>query len=242
MTDQKKKFNVKELIKSSIPILIFILLMVILTLAFLPYIQKLATEEGREEFKTWVDGLGFGGWLVTLGIQLLQIFVAFIPGEPVELMLGFVWGKWIGTLTCLLGIFIGTATIYFLARKLGMKFVRKVVGGDDLAKYKFLSDKNKVELTVFILFFIPGTPKDALTYIAPFAPIHPVKYLLIATFARIPSVITSTILGDSVADGNYLTSIIVFIVTALISVLGIIFGNKYIDKRQAKSQEKAENV
>lgn len=242
MTDQKKKINVKELIKSSIPILIFIAVMVILTVVFFPYIQKLATEEGREQFKAWIDGLGFGGWLVTLGIQLLQIFVAFIPGEPVELMLGFVWGKWIGTLTCLLGIFIGTATIYFFARKLGMKFVRKVVGGDDLAKYKFLSDKNKVELTVFILFFIPGTPKDALTYIAPFAPIHPVKYLLIATFARIPSVITSTILGDSVAEGNYLTSIIVFIVTALISVLGIIFGNKYIEKRQAKSQEKAENV
>lgn len=237
-----KKINVKELIKSSIPILIFILLMVILTVAFLPYIQTLATDEGREQFKVWIDGLGFGGWLVTLGIQLLQIFVAFIPGEPVELLLGFVWGKWLGTLTCLLGIFIGTATIYFLARRLGMKFVQKVVGGDDLAKYKFLSDKNKVELTVFILFFIPGTPKDAITYIAPFAPIHPVKYMLIATFARIPSVITSTILGDSVAEGNYITSIIAFIITALISVLGIIFGNKYIEKRQGKSREKSKNV
>lgn len=237
-----KKMNVKELIKSSIPILLFILLMVILTVAFLPYIQTLATDEGREQFKTWIDGLGFGGWLVTLGIQLLQIFVAFIPGEPVELMLGFVWGKWLGTLTCLLGIFIGTASIYLFARKLGMKFVRRVVGSDDLAKYKFLSDKNKVELTVFILFFIPGTPKDALTYIAPFAPIHPVKYLLIATFARIPSVITSTILGDSVAEGDYITCVIVFVITALISVLGIIFGNKYIEKRQGKSREKADNV
>ena len=242
MNGLKDKINVKKLLKDAIPMIIFLLLMVVLTVVFWPYIERLGTAEGREAFKSWVDGLGFGGWLVTLGIQLLQIFVAFIPGEPVELMLGYVWGPWLGTLTCLVGIFIGTATIYFLARKLGRRFVRNFVGDDDMTKYKFLSDKNKVEITIFILFFIPGTPKDALTYIAPIAPIHPVKYLLIATFARIPSIITSTILGDSVAEGNYVLAIVVFIITALISVLGIIFGNKYIERRHKKEREKAENV
>lgn len=233
-----KKIDLKEILKNSIPILIFIAIMAVLTVIFWPYIEGLATEEGREQFKNWIDGLGFGGWLVTLGIQLLQIFVALIPGEPVELVIGYVWGPWLGMLTCLIGIFIGTATIYFLVRKLGMKFVKKVVGTDDLTKYKFLSNKNKVEITVFILFFIPGTPKDALTYIAPFAPIHPVKYLLIATFARIPSIITSTILGGSIADGDYVLAVIVFVITAIISLLGIIFGNKFIERKQAKNKEK----
>ena len=134
-----------------------------------------------------------------------------------------------------------TLTIFLLVRKLGMKFVKRAVGTDDLTRYRFLSDKNKVEITVFILFFIPGTPKDALTYIAPIAPIHPIKYLLIATFARIPSIITSTILGDSLAAGDYVMAIIVFAITALISVLGIIFGNKYIEKRHKKSAEAPEN-
>lgn len=237
MNSEKKKINIKELLKSSVPIIIFLLLMVALTIIFWPYVEMLGTEEGRESFKNWVQNLGFGGWLITLGIQLLQIFVAFIPGEPVEIMLGVVWGPWLGTFTCLLGIFIGTLTIFLLVRKLGMKFVKKVVGTDDLTKYKFLSDKNKVELTVFILFFIPGTPKDALTYIAPIAPIHPLKYILIATFARIPSIITSTILGDSIIEGNYLTAIIVFVITALISIFGIIFGNKYVERRQKKREE-----
>lgn len=239
MKEEKKKLNIKELIKNAIPILIFVVLMVILTVIFWPYIEGLGTEEGRASFKAWVDDLGFGGWLVTLGIQLLQIFVALIPGEPVELMLGYVWGPWLGTLTCLLGIFIGTSVIYILSRRLGMKFIKRVVGTDDLTKYKFLSNKNKVELTIFILFFIPGTPKDALTYIAPIAPIGTVKYLLITTFARIPSVITSTILGDSIADGDYIMAVIVFVITALISVLGIVFGNKYVEKRQ-KSRENAQ--
>lgn len=237
----KKHSDIKKILKDLIPIIIFVVFLGILTLIFWPYISRLATEEGRARFKAWVDGLGFGGWLVTFGIQLLQIFVAFIPGEPVELMLGYVWGPFLGTLTCFLGVFIGTLCIYALVKKLGTRFIQRTVGTQDLTKYKFLSDKNRVELTVFILFFIPGTPKDALTYIAPIAPIHPVKYLLIATFARFPSIITSTILGDSIAEGKYLTATIVFLITALISVFGIVFGNKFIAYRQNK-KENAESI
>ena len=121
-----------DILKKSLPVIVFVAVMGILTLILWPYVEGLATPEGREEFKVWVDGLGFGGWLVTLGIQLLQIFVALIPGEPVELMLGYVWGPWLGTLTCLIGIFIGTATIFLLVRKFGMKFVRSYASS---AKY-----------------------------------------------------------------------------------------------------------
>ena len=231
---EKKELNgrVKHILKNLLPIIIFVLLLAALTWIFWPYVKELGTDEGRAEFKAWVDGLGFGGWLVSLGIQLLQIFVAFIPGEPVELLLGYLWGPWLGLLTCLVGIFIGTLAIFLLVRRFGMPFVRKIVGDDDLTKYKFLSNKNKLELTVFVLFFIPGTPKDALTYIAPIAPISPVKYLLIATFARIPSIINSTILGDSIAEGNYFLAIAVFVITAVISVVGIIFGNKFVERKQ----------
>lgn len=234
----EKKLSSREIFKSALPIIIFALVIVFLTLIFLPEIQKLATPEGRESFKAYIDGIGVLGWFVTLGIQLLQIFVALIPGEPVELMLGFVWGPWLGTFTCLLGIFIGTLVIYLLVKRFGRPFVKKIVGERDITKYKFLNDPKKIDITVFILFFIPGTPKDALTYIAPLAPIRPVKYILIATFARIPSIVTSTILGDSIADGDYLMAVIVFAVTALISILGIILGNKYIEK---KSKSKREN-
>ena len=227
----------KDLIKKLIPIIIFLAVMIGATVLLLPYVKTLSTEEGREQFKAYIDGIGILGWFVTLGIQLLQIFIAFIPGEPIELMLGFVWGPWLGMLTCLIGIFIGTATIFLLVKRFGRPFVRKIVGDKDLTTYKFLSDPRKIDLTVFILFFIPGTPKDALTYIAPLAPIKPVKYLIIATLARIPSIITSTLLGDSIAEGDYLVSVIVFAVTALISVVGIVFGKKFVDLRKNRHDE-----
>ena len=233
-----KKINIKELIINSLPLIIFVGAMGILTLIFWPYIEELATDEGRVAFKAWIDSLGFGGWLVTLGIQLLQIFVAFIPGEPVEILLGYLWNPIGGMLTCLLGIFIGTLIIFLFVRKFGKKFVKKIVGTDDLSKYKFLSDKNKVEITIFILFFIPGTPKDVLTYVAPLAPISPIKYLVISTIARIPSIITSTLLGDRLAEGDWLLAVVIFAITALISLAGILIGNKYIEKKE-KDHEKA---
>ena len=247
MSDNKEKTGktenkrttqrLRRITRELLPVIIFTVLLVALTLILLPEISRLATDEGRAEFKSFVDRIGFLGWLVTLGIQLLQIFVAFIPGEPVELMLGFVWGPWLGTFTCLLGIFIGTAVIYLVVKKLGTRFLKRTVGEDDLTKYRFLRNKSRVELTVFILFFIPGTPKDVITYIAPLAPIPTAKYLLIATLARIPSVVTSTVLGDRVAEGDYTAAIIVFAITALISVIGIIFGNRYVKKRDSENPD-----
>ena len=105
-------------------------------------------------------------------------------------------------------------------------------------KYKFLKNTKKIELTIFILFFIPGTPKDALTYLAPFVPIKPKKFFVISTIARIPSVITSTILGDQIIKGNYLIAIIVFVITAIISIGGILFNNYYTKRKQNENELK----
>lgn len=230
----------KEYIKGIIGIAVFLGAAAAACVLCWDYIVALGTEEGRAELKTLIDGLGVGGWFVTLGIQILQILVAVLPGEPVELMLGFMWGPWLGTATCLIGIFIGTVIIFFLARLLGKPFVNLIVGERDSKRYKFLYDPIKLDTTVFILFFIPGTPKDVLTYIVPLSGINPIKYFLIATFARIPSVVTSTVLGDSVMRGDYALAIAVFAITAVISVGGILVGDAYVKRRSSASPESGE--
>lgn len=71
-------------------------------------------------------------------------------------------------------------------------------------KLLFLKKEKNLELIIFIIFFIPGTPKDLLTYIAPFTRIKLKTFLLLTTFARIPSVITSTIGGNALSNQNAL--------------------------------------
>lgn len=226
----------KKKIKSIIIFGAFLILMIVITILLWPFIQLLATEEGRLEFKEKIDSFGIGGWFIMLGIQILQVVIAFIPGEPIEIVMGMFYGSIGGLCTCLLGILFGSIIVYVLAKIIGMPFVRLFVKEEDIRKYKFLKSTTKVEMTVFVLFFIPGTPKDALTYISPILPIKPWRFFLIATIARIPSVVTSTILGDQLIEGDYLTVIIVFVLTALISVGGILFNRYYTKKKEIEEK------
>ena len=226
-----RKGRIIKLLKDIAPALGFFAALLVLTAIFYKDVASLATDEGREAFTAWIRELGFLGWFLALLIQLLQIFVAFLPGEPIEILLGYAFGPYLGTFTCLFGIFIGTLVILLLVRRFGRALVTRAVGEEGLGKYAFLSNEERVELTVFILFFIPGTPKDALSYIAPLLPLKPVRYLIISTFARIPSVLTSTVLGDRLAEGDFTAAIIVFLVTAVISLLGIFVGTRFVRSR-----------
>ena len=226
----------KKKLKSIIVFGCFLILFVALTIILWPFIASLTTDVGRESLKEKIDSLGITGWFIMLGIQVVQIIVAFLPGEPIEIIMGVFYGSIGGLLTCLLGILIGSILVYLLAKFIGKPFVKLFIDVDDLEKYKFLNNTRKVELTIFILFFIPGTPKDALTYLAPLVPIKPRKFFVISTFARIPSVITSTILGDQIIKGNYIISIVVFVVTAIISICGILFSNYYTKRKQKENE------
>ena len=73
----------------------------------------------------------------------------------------------------------------------------------------------------FLIFFIPGTPKDALTYFIPLTDMKLSTFLFITTIARIPSIITSTIGGHAIGVENYIFSILVFVITGIISLVGL---------------------
>ena len=90
---------------------------------------------------------------------------------------------------------------------------------------KLLCENNKSEITnkideeieeinnyvELVLFLIPGTPKDLLVYVAVLLPIKPIRFILISTFARFPSVITSTLAGDRLAVGDWKMSIMLYV-------------------------------
>lgn len=91
---------------------------------------------------------------------------------------------------------------------------------------------------MLILFLIPGTPKDLLVYIAGLLPIKPLRFIFISTFARFPSVISSTIAGENILNGNLQISVIAYVVTFIIVGVAIFIVNK-LDK--SKTTEEAIN-
>ena len=191
--------NKKSNNKSKILISIFAIGIIIGIIIYLfPVFKNLMTSEGRIQFKEQYANTGFKGVLALFGLQLAQIFFVIIPGEPIEILAGMCYGGFWGTIFILVSVFIITTTIFFLVRKYGREFVHNFFDKEKVSKMensKLFQNPSKIELVMFISFFIPGTPKDLLIYIGGLLPVKPWRFILISTFARIPSIISSTLAG-----------------------------------------------
>lgn len=216
---------------------VLIVLMVLLTIALLPWIISLKDEAGREALQQYIRSKGVWGVLILLGIQILQVVVAFIPGEPIEVMAGLLYGTVGGWAICTVGMLMGTVMIYYLVRWLGSSFVGRIMDEKKLEKYRFLHDTRRLETMTFLLFFIPGTPKDMLTYFMPFTKIKPAVFFLIVSIARIPSIISSTFAGASIGEGKWIQTILIFVVIGLVGLAGI-WCNDLLMKRISAQREK----
>lgn len=227
--------KIKKILKILAAVVI-IAAVVALCVYMIPAVLSLSQPENQQKFEEFVESLGFLGILLMLFIQILQIIVAVIPGEPIELIMGLMYGTFGGLFLSLAGVLAGSAIVYFCVRKFGISFAKKYVDIEKFEKLKFLNNPSKRDSLVFILFFIPGTPKDVLTYFVPFTKMPPLRFLATATIARIPSIITSTAVGSSVSEGEFLKSIIIFAVTGILGIVGIIINN-----RITSSQNKHDN-
>lgn len=226
-----KKEKVINIVKISI-ICLFIVTAITLIIIYLPNIYKLIDKDNQDNLINKIRNKGINGWFIFLLIQILQVVISFIPGEPVEVIGGVIYGAFGGLLTCMLGCLIGSMIVYFLSLKIGKSFIKLFLKEKDFNEVKFLKNEKRVEELVFIFYFIPGTPKDIITYLAPYTKIKPLKFFIISTFARIPSIITSTWAGSSISKNNWGLTIGVFLGTFLIALLGLFIRQKIFNKKE----------
>ncbi len=234
--DVNTKSKLAKIIKIVLAVLI-IAALIFAAVKLFPWFISLKDAENRDLFKQQIDSMGIWGALLFLGLQVLQIVVAVLPGEPVEIIAGMLYGTVVGMLMCLIGIFIGSAIVYGLVKLFGKNIIDKIFKKEETSKFEFLRNTEKIEMMVFILFFIPGTPKDALTYFSPLLNIKPIRFFIIATIARIPSVITSTYAGASIIAGKWWQTVIVFAISGILGILGIWIHNKIINRNKEKKTE-----
>lgn len=186
-----------------------------------------------DEFREWVAERGIWGRIVFVLLIVLQVVLAIIPGEPFEFAAGYAFGWLEGTLLCMLGIVIGSAIIFALVRKFGKPFVNLFFSDKKLEDLSFLRNGEKVGIVTFLLMFLPGTPKDLLSYAAGLTNMKLTIWLMIVAIARIPSVITSTISGDAVNGNKLLTAAIVYGATLLLSAAGLLIYKQYCKKHKS---------
>lgn len=187
-----------------------------------------------EGFRAWIDSHGFWGKIAYIGIVALQIVIAIIPGEPIELVAGYAFGAWQGLLLAELGILVSSAAVFLAVKKWGMRAVEAFVPREKLESFSFLQNSARRNAIVFLIFFIPGTPKDVLTYFVGLTPMTLRQWLLITTVARIPSVLSSTLTGAAVGDSRFLAAGVIYGLTALLSIAGALVYRKTMAKEHKK--------
>ena len=191
-------------------------------------------------FRTWVEARGIWGRVLFVGLMALQVIVAFIPGEPFELAAGYAFGTLWGTLLVWIGAIIGTTIVFLFVRKIGVKAVEVFFPREKIDSVKYLRDEKKLNAAAFVLFLIPGTPKDLLTYLAGLTKIRLLPWILLTSVARIPSIVTSTISGNALGIQQYGLAIIVYAATAIVSGLGLLVYQRM--QRQHALHEAAQQL
>lgn len=221
-----KKIKVLKLLT----LIMVITILVVSTIYMMPIIKQLNTAQGQMEFKNKIQNSGVVGVLILFGLELAQIILAILPGEPIEVLAGICFGPIWGTIFIMISIFITTCLIYFLVKKYGKKFIYEFFPKEKVQKLensKIFKDDKKVEMVMILLFLIPGTPKDLLVYLGGLLPIKTSRFIMIATLLRFPSVISSTIAGNSILDRQWKIVILAYLVSFLVTFIILLIIHKF---------------
>lgn len=237
-TPRRLRRTVKERIKKSdvfklVGLIAFIAVMVAIVIFLRPMLGGIFEEGGTERLVEQIQSRGLAGVVILFLLQFLQMVVAFIPGEVTQIAAGMIYGPWIGALVILIGCVIASSAIFAIVKALGAPFVRDMVPAKYIDKLTEFEKSRKFDFIVFILFLIPGLPKDVFTYILPLTSMKFSKFVALSNLGRIPGIVVSTYAAANITDGNIVTSVVLFAVLAAVSVIGIVAANKLTDKRNA---------
>ncbi len=223
-----EKHKKKILIINITLLLAFVVLMVYLTARFGPEITRLISKP--DEFRDLLVSYGPVSVLVFILFQVLQVVIAAIPGEFVQIAGGYVYGTVLGTVYSTIGILLGSMIAFYISRVLGYNLVRLLVAEKSIEKFDFLINSQKSEIAMFVLFLLPGLPKDVLVYVAGLTPIKTLRFFIIIMLARLPAMLGSSYIGANIHERNYLTVTIVSVISCILFIVGVLKKDAIINR------------
>ena len=171
----------------------------------------------RTRVSAYVASFGPYAPLVFMGIQILQVLMAPIPGELTGFIGGYLFGTGLGFLYSTIGLTLGSWVAFFVARRFGFSFVRRFVAKETMDKFDYLME-HKGAFFSFLFFIIPGLPKDYFCYLLGLSPMHILTFLVVSTVGRIPGTLMLSMQGEAVRSEDY-RAFFVFLGLCLIAIV-----------------------
>ena len=161
-------------------------------------------------------------------LQIIQVVVALIPGQLLQFAAGYVYGFLLGSLLSMLGIILGTVLSFYMARILGKEAMHVLFGEERITRFITMINSKRSYTVLFVLFLIPGLPKDLLSYAAGVSEIKLKPFLLLSIVGRTPALLATLAMSRMLYNGSYTELIVLVIISMILFVLGIVNKNRLI--------------
>jgi uncharacterized membrane protein YdjX (TVP38/TMEM64 family) len=182
----------------------------------------------RKKIVHFLNSFGPLSVVIFIGLQIIQVLIAPIPGELNGFIGGYLYGPVLGTIYSTIGLTIGSWLAFLLARWLGMPFVEKIINPKIIQKYDYFMEHRGIPVT-FILFLIPGFPKDALSYIIGLSHMKTTTFLILCTAGRLIGTIMLSISGSCARNNQNAAMLAILGISALITLLAYYYHEELLN-------------
>lgn len=237
-SDEKKKSKLKLIAK-----IILAALAVLFCVGLSVLIYQVVSD--KEALEQWMNAHQYLGRLAYIGISMVQVIFALIPGEPVEIAGGYIFGAVEGTILYLIGASAGSIIVFSVVRKFGTGLVEMFFSKENIRSLRFLQNSRRRNILLVLIFILPGSPKDLLCYFAGLTDIKFSVWLVACSMGRLPSIVTSMLGGDALETESYVNAVMVFGITLLISAIGLLIYKgicKWHDRHQERTLTEKEEA
>lgn len=228
--DKHRKDKIHKRIKVISTILKFaLLLLIIIGLPLYIYFfepQLIDSMSSMENVNALFEHYHAESILVYIGAQILQIIICVIPGQWLQFAAGYMYGFWLGFLYSIIGAAIGPVVTYYLAKLLGRDAMHLIFGEARINEFIHKLNSKKAIVIVFLIFLIPGVPKDLCNYAAGISEMKLKPFLIVSLVGRSPGMMGSLLIGRQIEAGNYTGAIVVAAVAVVLCVVGIIMRKR----------------
>lgn len=182
----------------------------------------------KEKALKFIRSFGQYSVFMFIGLQILQVIVPPVPGDVTGIIGGYLYGTVMGTVYSTIGLGLGSCLAFGLARIYGLPFVEKALKPERIKKYdRFMIHKGA--LISFVLFLIPGFPKDFLCYIMGLSHMSWWEFIFISTFGRLMGTILLSVIGSFVRNHQKVPLMIILGVVAIIFILAYFYREKWLE-------------
>lgn len=243
MTTQRRQLAIRGLIFAVVVLLLFFFSRYIPRpfSAFAPPGEDFDDFEGiyssSDKLSKFLQNLGPYSPAVFMLFQVLQVIAAPFPGELTGVAGGFVYGETVGFLLSTIGLSLGSWVAFELASILGRPFVERFVRREVLEKFNFLTSRTGT-LICFVLFLVPGFPKDYLCYVLGLSRMRLSTFLLVSVVGRLPGTYLLTMQGATIRNEQYHTFLFITVVSLAVFMVAYLYRNQIFDWLKHRHESK----